>query len=431
MNADKTPFYSATYVVFDINPADYSKDNIEQFVKNVGAKDLVVLNPSTTDSGWYRCYSTRMNNGKFRLKNGEKSLAKKMKMTPNSLNIIPCGRSKMPDHFFNFLEVSKPMDEQVAFSMGKYAATQSIKKYIDAALKQNKNRQIVNAIKKEGSLATVDNGYISVGQLKGAKNYEAELKEVKEDNERSYKELANGSYLPFDSFKTGKQYLIKSESELLYPDKDTKEIKSSQSTSKVIKEIEVEGKLLRYIQKKEDQFVKRKHYYFYSKQPGYGKSTFIQALLAETNASQIVDANNWMNVSKDAQFLVIDEYGPTNKIPMDKLKGLTAGNASTFGGNRKSYGKSFQPRKDAQLIIFSNYHLFDVMGRKTLDSEKETRKVTEQEADILSDRFFIHRLDDGKSDDNMDIENEECDRLKHTEGMDNAAAAKGTWIGRN
>ena len=168
------------------------------------------------------------------------------------------------------------------------------------------------------------------------------------------------------------------------------------------------------------QFVKRKHYYFYSKDPGYGKTTFIQALMSQTNASQVTDTNNWMNVSKDAQFLVIDEYNHDKKISMGNLKVLASGNASAFAGNRKSYGLTFQPRRDAQLIIFSNYHLFDVMGTKALDPDSGLRKITEQEAKILSDRFFIYRLDETKSEDPMvpETETEEFDRFKHTQGYE-------------
>ena len=58
------------------------------------------------------------------------------------------------------------------------------------------------------------------------------------------------------------------------------------------------------------------------------------------------------------------------------------------------------------------------MGKKNWDPEigtSNTRKITRQEAKILSDRFYIYRLDEDKSN---GIENEEFDRCLHTIGYD-------------
>ena len=91
---------------------------------------------------------------------------------------------------------------------------------------------------------------------------------------------------------------------------------------------------------------------------------------------------------------------------MDDLKGLTSGTAQGFTGNRKSYGASYKPRTDVQLIILSNKHLFDCMG--TYDPSTKTRKVSPEDADLLRQRFFIHRLDETKT------SAERTDASKHT-----------------
>ncbi|RUS74731.1 hypothetical protein EGW08_017505 [Elysia chlorotica] len=324
----------------------------------------------------------------------------------------------MPDSFFiNCLDPTIPIEEQVAFNRGKYAEKHAIKNYVDRVMKQNNNRQIVDSIEKEGALATVKKGYMSVGQLKGAKHYVAEINEIKEKESRLSRDVPKGYYMPFRCFKTDKLYKIFSENERLAVDEKKKE--ETECVQKLLKDEDDVG----YVEMEcddDENFVKHKHYYFYSKAPGYGKTTFIQKILKRCNASQVTDTHNWMNVSKDAQFLVIDEYNPDKKITMGNLKTLTSGDASAFAGNRKSHGLTFQPRRDAQLIIFSNYHLFDVMGTKALDPENKTRKITEQEAKILSDRFFIYRLDETKSEDPMvpDTETEDFDRHKHTSGYE-------------
>ena len=129
------------------------------------------------------------------------------------------------------------------------------------------------------------------------------------------------------------------------------------------------------------------------------------------NVGIIGDLNNWIEVSPWSQFLAVDEFGPRNRLTIDKLKQLTSGNAAIFRGNRKSYGSSFEPRADVQLIMTSNYHLFDALGSKSSDG---IRKVTPEEAAILQDRFNIIKLDEGEH----PMTSEAYDALKHTEGND-------------
>ena len=431
--------YNAQSVYFTINQEAYSNKSIEKFSKDLNVKDLIVVK----NANLYRVYSTRIQ-GRFHLRKGPVSLARKLNISPKSIDIIPICRSKMPDTFFlDCFEPGKSIEEQVIFSVGKFAVEHAIKDFIDSTMKKNDQLKIIESIKNDGSLATVEKGYITVGQLKGAKNYEAELSEIAEKNRRLELDTPNGYYIPFKCFKTNKIYKIYSHNDrIIKVDKNGMKLKKDSSvldeditttttttttTQIMMRDDHGEGFVQMNGYNDDPSFIKRKHYYFYSKNPGYGKTTFILQILQRLNASQITDTRNWMDVSKYAQFLVIDEYSPDQKITMGKLKTLTSGNASSFAGNRKSYGLTFKPRKDAQLIIFSNYHLFDVMGKKNLndDSTSDVRKITRQEAKILSDRFFIYRLDEDESD---RTQNEEFDRCCHTQGYEcDVYALRNNW----
>ena len=89
---------------------------------------------------------------------------------------------------------------------------------------------------------------------------------------------------------------------------------------------------------KAKQRIKKKHYYIYSNQPGYGKSSFSDTLLDNLNACSVNDSNNFSGVRDTAQFIIFDEFSHDTKISFADLKKLTGGNASVFGGNKKTFG---------------------------------------------------------------------------------------------
>lgn len=241
------------------------------------------------------------------------------------------------------------------------------------------NTKIFDSIEKKGALATFKKGLISVDEFQWAQRFEAELKclkrkfdgeleDMRAQKERLIFDVPKGVYLSFNCHKTGKSYMIRSE-------------KANVT---------------------DERFVKRKHYYFYSIAPNYGKTTLAHDLLEETNAWNLLDFDGEMQVSQYAQFLVIDEAGPDRMIDTGNLKCLTSGLAFACSGD-------VQPRDDVQLIFFSHRHLFDVIGE--LDPKDGTRKIDKWEANILLDRFFIYRLDE------TETETEEFDRRKHTSSI--------------
>lgn len=411
--------FQSLSLVFEIKKDHYSTGLMDDFSKKINAKDLLVINSSANDN-WYTVYTTKMK-GRFHLLKGSVSLAKKLRVPPSAVDIVPSGRTKMPDGFFLNLDMEKPIENQVLFKYGKYAEKHAIKKYIEGAMEQKKQKRVVESITKQGSLNTCRDGIISVGQLKSAKYLESQLKDDKDKKKRMMNDVEKNDYIYFTCFRTGQKYKITSEKEkktvVEEEEGDDKEcycayIKYEECDG--TSEIKLDG-----YDDDDEQFVKKKHYYFYSTSPGYGKTTFAKKLLKRCNAEVIGDAHNWMgagnkNLSENAQFLIIDEYGPKKSLSLDDLKSLTSGDASIFAGNRKSYGGSYRPRSDAQVIIFSNYHLFDVMGknRKT-NKGHAVRKITQQEADILRDRFFIYKLDEDPDDSTT---SEDFDACRHIIG---------------
>ena len=143
----------------------------------------------------------------------------------------------------------------------------------------------------------------------------------------------------------------------------------------------------------EDKSQKKRHYFIYSNQPGYGKTTFVYELLQHLNASWITDFNNFSGVRENAQFLIFDDFSHESKLSYRDLCLLTGGNASFFSGRKKKPRKSpYIPRPDAQVIIFSNNHLFECIGK--YDSKTRRRNVEYFTAKKMIDRFHIIKLDD-------------------------------------
>lgn len=138
--------------------------------------------------------------------------------------------------------------------------------------------------------------------------------------------------------------------------------------------------------------VKKKHYWLYSKRGNFGKTYTITAeIISRYKAIFLSDANNATRLPKSAQFIVLDEVGPSNKLPIQQMKALTSGNASVSAINRKSYGESYVPRPDAQFIILTNHSPYDTYA--TTNPKTRLRRVRPDVLEPLQRRFNIIRLD--------------------------------------
>ena len=135
---------------------------------------------------------------------------------------------------------------------------------------------------------------------------------------------------------------------------------------------------------------KKKHYYIYSHNAGFGKTYEMCQFAEKYNAHVITDSNNWIDVPDEAQFLIFDELGKLNKLNFEHLKSLTGG-YGMMSGNCKSYGSSFRPRKDVQVIITSNQSPYEIYGE--WDNNSQRRIMSADAFSQFQDRFHVIRLD--------------------------------------
>ncbi len=147
---------------------------------------------------------------------------------------------------------------------------------------------------------------------------------------------------------------------------------------------------------------KQKHYWIYSHRANFGKSCFVREFVAKYNAHRVwyhahrvSDTNRWVGVSESAaQFLVFQYYEGDHKLSWSSLMSLTGSTASSGGDarvNRKSYGHSYQPRDDVQVVILSNESPFETYGK--YDAKTTRRYIGMDVLSQLEERFNIHRLD--------------------------------------
>lgn len=140
-----------------------------------------------------------------------------------------------------------------------------------------------------------------------------------------------------------------------------------------------------------DSRTKKKHWYIYSRESGYGKSTVTREMLVDKYSAYIVgDVNNAADIPAGVRFLILDEYGPHKKLEFDKFKAITGGKCSE-GLNKKSFGESYTPCSDVQVIILSNYSPYQVYAKYC--KFKGTTHMSEDDLSALDQRFHIIRLD--------------------------------------
>lgn len=150
-----------------------------------------------------------------------------------------------------------------------------------------------------------------------------------------------------------------------------------------------------------ETMTKLKHTWIYSNTSNYGKTTTIRnKLLNVYKAAWCPDSNNAMNLPKNAQFIVCDEVGENNKIPINQLKCLTGGDASASHLNRKSYGASFVPRADAQFVFCGNTSPYAAYA--TYNKTLGRAVMSEDVLSTLEARFDIYRLDGDNREEKVD-----------------------------
>lgn len=137
---------------------------------------------------------------------------------------------------------------------------------------------------------------------------------------------------------------------------------------------------------------KLKHLYIYG-DSNFGKSQTIGHIFLneQVKACQISDPRNAMGANNQAQFLVMDEYCSKRGLRLNDLKALTSGDCSAGAFNRKSHGHSFIPRRDAQIIILSNYSPYRVYANQE-KGQGQKRLISKIDAQAIENRFQIVAL---------------------------------------
>jgi hypothetical protein len=115
-----------------------------------------------------------------------------------------------------------------------------------------------------------------------------------------------------------------------------------------------------------------------------------EVLVKKYRAVYIADCHNASDLPRGAQWLVFDEVGPSNKLHLCQLKGLTSGHASVSSINRKSYGSSYVPRSDAQLFIVGNHSPEETYA--VTDQRTKLKRVSAELMEPIYRRFHIIRL---------------------------------------
>lgn len=151
-----------------------------------------------------------------------------------------------------------------------------------------------------------------------------------------------------------------------------------------------------FVPRPDNLLTRRKHYWIYSGASGFGKTHFVTHMRDNYNASTVGDKNNLMGVSEASQFLMFDE---TAALPeLQTLKSLTSGN-TTLAMNKKTYGRSFAPRQDVQVIIMCNVSPYESYG--TYCPKMQRRYIDMHTREQLEARFFVIKLDGDVAEDRL------------------------------
>lgn len=355
----------------------------QQPKKPIAAKNLAFTSPSgdditvPADSGMIRFDDKYLliSEKKINLKLGMKSLATKLGLIENPIRITGL---KLPDDFYRMIDPST-IETSMVQVYGNITK-EMLKRHVKEAMTKSCNARATKTVMEKGACEAVKEGHYPIEKLPLVKQGENMLREIAEDKRRLELDVPYGKTVHFTVPKTGKEIEIISRRD--YGDDAEKIEKPSDNNAEGVD-----------LDTTRVFFVKRKHYFFYSNQSGYGKSTVLSKLKKRCNCASIKDFNNWKGVSEVAQFLTKDEFSHTSDITVDDLKELAGGVNDSFKGNMKSYGEGYTPRGDVQLVMASNYHLFQCVGSK-YDSATKTRTMHHQTAKQLFDRFHIIKFDD-------------------------------------
>ena len=143
--------------------------------------------------------------------------------------------------------------------------------------------------------------------------------------------------------------------------------------------------------------IKKRNWWIYSSAASMGKSFFLDHMTTEYNCTLVGDSKNLIGVAEDSQFMLFDEC--RNLLDVDGMKALTSGKGGV-SLNRKTYGKSFEPRKDVQVIVCCNKSIWEHYG--TYNQKTKRRVMAPDLVDQLETRFHVIKLDGPANEDRLE-----------------------------
>ena len=317
---------------------------------------------------------------KMALRHGMNTLQQTLQLTDVPIRIKP--DSSMPGYFFeNYLALGTIENDSVVKLQGDITRGE-LQAFVVEAKARSQNNTTVKHVLKKGTIQCVIDGNVPMNQLQTIKTAEQALKNVDIEQRCLQNDLEFGYTVSYTVRQTGKRVVIKSFKDpslaIITEERDPNEEMAMETSCDDMMNM--------------DDSEKKKHYYIYSNNPGYGKTKFSARLQRKWNACSVKDSNNFSGFRDNVQFIIFDEFSHDTKILFPDLKKLTGGNASDFGGNKKVFGDAFVPRADAQVIIFSNNHLFECIGK--YNQKLKRRTVSLYMARQMMERFHIIKLDD-------------------------------------
>ena len=334
-------------------------------------------------------YFTRAGDKRFNYRTQD-TLCKDMGITTDYMHVERLQKTdRNPDHFFRaHIDPAKDIRGQLGILKGAFKDVERIRGVMVADEKKRRTLTVSAAVKEKGTMGALTDGTISHSEFKSVQHVEEMTAQKAEADARRGRDMPADASWGFTNIKTGVDHIIRA-----FPASEDADAKDFEDVYE--QRYDAESKtMVSHLVKGGSRhcMVKKKHYYFYSP-AGYGKTYFMDCFLTKNNADVVGDPRNLCKVSAEAQFLFVDEYGTTKRFNMTDLKALTSGDARSYAGNRKSHGASFMPRRDVQLIILSNHHLFGCMG--TYNQSSKDYKISEVDAKALRDRFNIIKMDEG------------------------------------
>lgn len=167
-------------------------------------------------------------------------------------------------------------------------------------------------------------------------------------------------------------------------------------THNIVRDPTIEPVIVRF-DVHESTTYKASNYYIYSIQPNWSKTTVFAELAQTYNVADVKDINNWADFDSRSQIIVLDEYGPSNKLNLEKLKTLADISATRM--NMKTYGASKSVRADAIVVILSNMSPWELYGKWNPSLGRHV--MLSEHARQFEARFKVFRLDGDKEEDRI------------------------------